>query len=406
MKKSIALCLKRSALLTMAGCLLLFASAFAESGTTVRIAGGFFDEYWREKGIDVQTPDYHWKTCLALLKLDNAPDLYHASLENCDFQSLKNAGVLADLSGSERLMEAVSRMRPELQELVLDKEGRLVAMPLLMMSDPVYWRQEAFDAAGLTTADVPQSYTQLLDFAEDWAARVQARPESRVCFTDTGSFGGNASYAYTWWLTDMLVNAWEMQAYEAGQPLTFDTPEFVALLERTRKAGKLLYQAEPSQKQRQGMLSLFWNQHGGSGLEGLYNGGRDYGLSHTVPFRISDAQPALMRTHVSVNLVRADSPQTDAIIGYLERYVPSPDSVYSAELYRDGIAPGAYGKDFVERITAGWLKDRDEYAGTFSFAPRKAFFLYENALMKFFQGELSAEKLAQKISQPKEDPNR
>ena len=399
------LLMKRGMGVLMAVCLLL-STAVADKSKTVRIAGGYYEEYWTERGITVQSPNYHWKTGLALLSMDSAPDLYRTSCEACDIQALKDAGVLADLSGSSVLAEAVSHMRPELQALARDGNGLLVVMPHSMMSDPVYWRQEAFEAAGLTEDDAPKSYTELLDFAEKWAARVSAHPETRVCFTDTSSFGGSAAYAYTWWLLDMLINAWEMQAYEAREPLTFDTPECIALLKRTKEVGKRLYQAEPGQKKRQDMLFLFWNQHGGSGVEGLYNGGRDYGLSHTVPFRISTGQPALMRTHAGVTVIRAGSGQTETGIGYLETLVPSSQSVYSAEIYREGVAPGAYGKDFVECITAGWLRERSEYAGTFSFAPRRTFFLYESAIMKFLQGKLSAEKLVQKISQPKDDPNR
>ncbi|MDD3336571.1 MAG: ABC transporter substrate-binding protein [Eubacteriales bacterium] len=396
---------KRIACASLVLCLLA-PSALAEGHPTVHVVGSFYEEYWKESGIEIVGSNYQWIRGLALMQLDNPPDLYSTSSNDCNIQALKDAGVLADLSDSEVLQEAVSRMRPEIQELLTDDEGRLVVMAKDVVSNPVYWQQDAWDAAGLTQADVPQSYSELLDFAEMWAARIQKHPEKNVCFTDTRLFGGNASYCYVRWFMDMLINTWEMQAYEAGEPLNFNTPEFIALLERTRSVGKLLRKAEPSQKKRQQMLSLFWSQNGGSAIYGLYNGGREYGLSHALPFRITDDQPVLMRAYASVNMVHAGSESMDALIGYLERYIPSDKDVYSVELYKEGVTPGAYGTDFIERITAGWINDRNDYTGKFSFAPMRTFFLYEGSLMKFIKGELSAEKLAKKISEAKTDPNK
>ena len=189
--------------------LLFSASAYAAERPTVRIQGSYYEEYWKENGIKTSTPNYHWKTGLTLLRLDNAPDLYETYSTDCDIRALKDAGALADLSSSEILREAVSRMRPEIQELISDEAGHIYAMPKEAWSSPVYWHQEAFDEAGLTEADVPQSYTELLDFAERWAERVQNHPEKNVCFADT-FFAGNVSYCFTWWLTEILINTWEM----------------------------------------------------------------------------------------------------------------------------------------------------------------------------------------------------
>lgn len=393
------------ALLTL--CLLCSSSALAEK-RALRISGSVYDTNYLDKlGITVSTPNYHWANDLPLLQLDNAPDLYNSGSDDCDLRALKDAGVLADLSGSEAIREAVSHMRPELQQLITDDAGRIVAMPMwFTATNPVYWRQEGWEAAGLTEADVPQSYTELLDFAEAWAERVQKHPEKDVCFTDTFYFGGNASYCYTWWLTDMLINTWEMQSYEAGEPLNFNTPEFIALLKRTREVGKLLRKAEPSQTKRHKMISLFWNLYGCSGFDGWFNGGREEGLVHTVPFRITRDQPALMRGLTELMMVRDASEYRQELIGYLEQFIPSTKAMFAVEIYQEGAKAGDFGTDFVEHLSEGWIKERNEYTGIVCFAPMRTFFQYEGSLMKFIKGELSAEKLAKKISVAKTDPNK
>lgn len=39
------------------------------AGRTVRISGGYVEEYWTENGIQVSTPDYHEKTDAELLNV-------------------------------------------------------------------------------------------------------------------------------------------------------------------------------------------------------------------------------------------------------------------------------------------------------------------------------------------------
>lgn len=387
-------------------CLLLNGNVLAEDRPPLRIAGGFpaLEDEWNAAGISIDTPNYHWMTGVDLLQLDNAPDVYSTDSDDCDIQALKDVKLLADLTGSTVICEAVDRMWPDLQALLKDKEGRIVGVPQLVTTQPIYWRQEAWDAAGLSAEEVPHSYVELLDFAERWAARIETRPEKEVCFTDTRFFGGNAASSYTRWLMDILLDTWEMQAYEAGEAARFDTPEWIALLQRTKQVGERLHAAEPSQSKRESMMPLFWNVQG-SMPDGWFNGGREEGYSHTVAFRITREQPVLMRANAWVYLVRADSPYADVLTGVLAGLLPSGKGAHAVEMYREGVKPGEYGRGSVERLTAGWIQDRKEYTGKLSFAPRRSAFLYEDAIASFCQGKLSAEKLAEQLCIPKNDPN-
>lgn len=379
-------------------CLCFSFPALAEQRIVIRWEGGFpaLEDAWDSLGIEVEFPNYHLLGGMDLMTLENAPDVYSTDSAWCDVRALKEADLLADLSESEKLRSAVDRMWPEVQELLTDGEGRILALPMIGETSPVYWQQEAWDAAGLSEADVPQSYTELLDFAQAWAERVAAHPEKRVCFTDTTYFGGGSAISYTRWLMDVLLSAWEMQAYEAGETPLFDTPDFVALLERTRDVGKQLAKAEPSQKKREKMLSLFWNVQ--SSLPSWFNGGRDEGFSHTVPFRITREQPVLMRASVSLYLIHKNCSHVSEIVSVLERLIASDKSRYAVELYRDGGALA--GTDKEPLFSEGWIQDRMDYTGHISFAPLLAPDRCENEIIQFCQGKLSAEELAEALDRP------
>ncbi len=66
---------------------------------------------------------------------------------------------------------------PDIQSLVTAGDGKSSGLRN-MRSVAAVLAQDAWDAAGLTAADVPQSYTELLDFLEQWLTRIGETPES------------------------------------------------------------------------------------------------------------------------------------------------------------------------------------------------------------------------------------
>lgn len=196
-----------------------------------------------------------------------------------------------------------------------------------------------------------------------------------------------------------------MQQYAANEERNFNTPEFVALLERTLDVGKRLDDAEPSKSTQKAALQLFENYSGGE----RYNAGRDYGLSHTIPFRVINEQPNLLRGKALVYVVDANSPWLDEVIGYLE-YELTDGSISSgnnADMLT-GVQPrvrDSKSADSPSTVTAGYLADLDNYSGTVCFAPMRTIEMYESALVSFVGGNLSAGELAETISQPKNNPN-
>ena len=393
-------------------CILFSSTALAEdTRPPLRLGGPTAEtDYWEEHGIPTTHPYYGWDDYMTIVKSDNAPDLYSFHTDSDDFLAPKTAGLLADLSGSEIIRAWTDRLRPDIKKLVNTEDGKIVGLPGLdgiVTFLPMYWRQDAWDAAGLTKEDVPKSYTELLDFLEKWMERIKEKPETNIRVADTlASHKGEGKNSYVRWLLDMLINTWEMQQYVAGETQNFNTPEFIELLKRTQDVGLRLYAAEPIEKNRPSMLHLFENYSGGE----RYNAGRDYGLSHTVPFRITSGQPELMRGTASISVVRADSPWLNEIIGRMEYDLKDRNlnGMGNADLLVD-VLPRIYNPKEVyspSTVTAGYLKDLDNYTGTVCFAPMRTFDMYEEALAKFYTGQLPAEELAAQISEPKRDPNK
>ncbi len=385
-------------------CILFSSAALAEDTRPPLRLGGAITEtgYWEEHGIPTARHNYGWDDYMTIVQGDNAPDLYSLHTGGDDFLAPKNAGLLADLSGSEIVRAWTDRLRPDIKRLVTTEDGKIVGLAEFALPLPMYWRQDAWDAAGLTKEDVPGSYTELLDFLEKWTERIGKKPEKNICVANMPYSGKNS---YVRWLLDMLINSWEMQQYYAGEKLNFHTPEFIALLERTQDIGMRLDEAEPSEK-KQSMLQLFENYSGGE----RYNAGRDYGLSHTVPFRITRDQPELMRGIADISVVPADSRWLKETIGRMENILADRglNGGGNADLLTD-VKPRTHNPKEASSpstVTAGYLKDLDNYTGTVCFAPMLTFEMHEDALVKFWTGQLPAEKLAAQISEPKRDPNK
>ncbi len=133
--------------------------------------------------------------------------------------------------------------------------------------------------------------------------------------------------------------------------------ELSALLKRTREVDIRLYKSEPHGRTRQKLPRLFQNG------DNLFNQEVDYGLSHTVPLRITREQTALFLD------VDGGSSQGD------------PDSNETALLHQ------------------GFVDALNSYTGIIVCPPWRAFYDYEGSMFYFFKGELSAQKLVKKLNE-------
>lgn len=357
------------------------------------------NRFFRERGI--QTRDVcadPWNTDWDGLMQDQAaPDLL--SLRPDDAARLTQKGYLADLSGSETIANHISRMVPWAQQAVTNGQGYIFAVPQYHYVNCFFWNADAFSAAGLTQEDVPQSYTQLLDFLEAWCARLETQGAQPACITRMVRWNtGTEAYNYCYWLLETLLTCWEAQQTCAGQQVRFDHPEFIALAERSRAVAMQLYRLEPRERKRQNLPELFTNNIRGGKFSEYYN--RETFLSQTMPLRITDDQPEVVRASMKVWAVRAGSAYQDEATAYIEDRLTSL-TTGSPMLYADH--PGGVKEDSV--ISQSWLDDYHAYTGKVLYLrsvfdqTRDAETHKEACMMQFFQGRLSAGELAQKLDE-------
>lgn len=333
--------------------------------------------------------------------LQKEPDVTLLRLYNDDLNRFIQAGLLADLSSSQAIVQTVSRMPAWLQELVTTDDGQILALPTSARMTPFYWYQDAWDAAGLTQDDVPQSYTELLDFLDEWARN----PVKGVCAGRLWRWNtGTEKYNYMYWLTQWLVRSHEMQQRYAGEAVRFETPAFIELARRTRETGLALYKAEPRQKKRAGMLQLFHNSYCGYQPA---NNGLPHGMSHAIPMRLTNDQPKLQWVSVKVVFIRQGTPAFEEALLFVERLPQNQYWEGVISLYTD-FAPGDYpfGRK-TAHVDEGWLADYRDYDGVYVAYPlahsethkRSGISGPEKLMMQFFEGAISAETYARKLDE-------
>lgn len=334
---------------------------------------------------------------------EKGADVVHLNGRGVDLRSiLSQPEMLCDLSGSAIIREHVSRMMPWAQELVTSPDGSIRALPMTGSVRCFSVRLDGWAAAGFTAADMPQSYDELLTFLERWCDRLEQNPSqpARVCdltYWNTGVASCNHGY----WLMELLLTSHALQCRYAGQPLRFDTPEFIEMARRTRAVGQRLYRLEPQGSHADGLPVLFHNalNMGRPGNDDL-----DYELSCAVPMRLTTAQPPLMLVQTEVLVIPADAPQPEMALRFLENRVQHIPWFNAAELFAD-FPPGLYEYEggWPVLISEGWLAEYHGWAGVYHCATnvfasnRRGVTGSEKYLLQFLKNEITAAKLAQRL---------
>ena len=315
---------------------------------------------------------------------------------------LSQPELLHDLSGSAVIREHVGRMMPWAQELVTAPDGSIRALPVTGSVRCFSVRRDGWAAAGFTEADVPQSYGELLLFLEGWCDRLEQAPDqpARVCdltYWNTGEASCNHGY----WLMELLLTSHALQCDHAGQPLRFDTPEFIEAARRTREVARRLYRLEPRGSRAEKLPVLFHNalNMGRPGNDDL-----DYELSWAVPMRLNASQPPLMLVQTELLVIPADAPQPELALRFLENRVRHIPWFSGAELFAD-FAPGQYQYEggWPVSIPEGWLAEYHGWDGVYHCATnvfasdRRGVTGSEKHLLQFLKGDITAARLAQKL---------
>lgn len=153
---------------------------------------------------------------------DSTYDIYCTDYTNIDFQNVMEKHYCVDLSGSEKIQMVVQGMVPEVLSRVTDGDG-LYALPLYYGAAVPAYDAETLKAMGLTEADLPTTFGELLDFVEWFDENRDGYEEPVYLF--------NHVFVYRA-MVRMLTCAQVHRSLQAGQPMSVDSPEYRALLER------------------------------------------------------------------------------------------------------------------------------------------------------------------------------
>lgn len=90
-------------------------------------------------------------------------DVYIVDAGNADFEAVFQRGYVAELSGSEKLQAMAERMYPSLRD-ALSINGELCAVPESNYFLAIYLRQDTLEKLGLSVEDIPDNWSDFLDF--------------------------------------------------------------------------------------------------------------------------------------------------------------------------------------------------------------------------------------------------
>lgn len=247
-------------------------------------------------------------------------DLYTLQTQSYAWPILMQKGYCLDLSGSQVLSGAVARMHPNIASR-LHYEGRLYAVPWGLTFTYLQVAGDVWQKAGLTAQEVPQSFPQFLDFLDSWCQRIEAAPQPSI---RTYGDADTTEALYLSWLASLLINEAAMQMQYANQPLRFDDPALLSLLQRAEAIAKRLYPLEA----HSGPYHLFentpaheWPRH----------------QEHLVYLRVHEGQPRLIKAALNLWGVHPQTKRPEACIELLERTLTGEDPLRHPELflYRD-----------------------------------------------------------------------
>lgn len=158
----------------------------------------------------------------AMVSGDTAIDVIRTSVAN-GFDNLLEKGYCADLSSSQKLMDYVNSLYPALRDEVM-KDGKLYAIPVTLYGSTLSYMPSKLEEIGLTEEDMPTTFVELCEFITRWN-NEWIDDESKTNVMPFCTTMSNRSVVF-----DLMLKAY-LDYYDAkGEPLTFDTPEFNAML--------------------------------------------------------------------------------------------------------------------------------------------------------------------------------
>ena len=111
----------------------------------------------------------------AMMNRSTDVDVYCVSVDSVEFDAVYSRGYMAELTGSESISAFLDRCYPFARE-VCEKDGEIVAVPVMLYMDGRGYDPEAFARLGLTEEDVPKTWAEFFGSLEPLAAKIAEEP--------------------------------------------------------------------------------------------------------------------------------------------------------------------------------------------------------------------------------------
>ena len=126
----------------------------AENILYAELLSGAVTREWQEQyGIRVERAWHDGQMNLTeVLQAEDAPDFFCISTQNADFEAIRNAGWLADLSASASIREDIASLPPVFRAALESEDGTIWGIPeAASFKYEVYWLPAAWEAMGWDT---------------------------------------------------------------------------------------------------------------------------------------------------------------------------------------------------------------------------------------------------------------
>lgn len=163
-----------------------------------------------------------------MMNRDDRVDLYVLTTSNSVYEALYNRGYLMELDGNEKVKALADGMYPSLREK-LSTDGRLVALPLSTYSWSVGINEKALEKLGMTLADVPNNWSDFLDFLAGLTDVMTE--ESGIRLVSGGYTDSDVRYE----LMNMILSDYQYYVNGTDPDMGYDNPLVHELLEKLEK---------------------------------------------------------------------------------------------------------------------------------------------------------------------------
>ncbi len=246
-------------------------------------------------------------------------DLFGLDTLTYHWSSIIEKGYCVDLSNSKIIADAMEKIYPNIAALGM-KDGRIYAVPVSITFRNTLFNQDALAMCGWEDEPTPQSFPELLDFADRWCDLIEENGAYEGLRLRAGwdpDLYGEGTYSA--WLISLLIDSYISQAQYAGETLDFNNQELIGLLERCMTVGRRLYALEPKPR----------NTDSGVGIGFLETAPQllwPTNADQIVCFRLNDQQPAILKAVVDMQAVYSGSGQTELAIQFLESLLSGEES--------------------------------------------------------------------------------